>query len=421
MSILKITIPSGVQLKGAAGIFSAGDVLYIGPNGRLSTTANGAAVAVVSTAGGYSVDGDPVTPPFALYYAKPGELTIDPNGAPVDIVKVYAGPAFKDPYGYTLAAPDGVIDVAKFGSLSDAIEFQRESGRKIGLIQGSYQIDSTLVLDQPGDSLYIARGATLEASDNFSGQSMVEVGNYVDTSIEHVDIYGGGAINARHIAARGISYLSARFSELQLSRIDGTTRRAVSMGANAAAGVTYEVNVTGLNSMHEQVQNHASSVCVYYEKATDCYLRGFVGVGYRKGVEVSANSYSVELSQCHVWGRSAHGAMTHGFSVFGDATINQCNADTPYDLINGAGDLYGFYLSGNTTGNGRTFMNTTLPSNGRVIGFAFTSDNKSRISVGRVHGGSTSNKFKAFATGETADTKVVEKVYADANSFVTAP
>lgn len=307
-------------------------------------------------------------------------------------------------------------------SVAVALSVARAVGRALTLTQGDYALTSTLVLDQEGDTLTIHPKARLVAASGFSGQSMVELGNYSSVPVQFIRVDGGGTLACAGNCARGITAVSACFSRIENVHIHGATRRMISVGSNSAVGTSYRVDIKNVLGIAQATTNHASSIAIYYEKATDCYLEDFTAVGYRVGLEIASNAYSIDLFKVHVWGRTEHGAMVAGFRIFGSASLAQCHADTPFDNIGVGGDLFGFYISGAVNAPSlKVFMNDDLPSDDRVYPFWFDGDTDSVITLARVEGGSASNRFKAFAGGDTTNNTIEQKMIGNAAAYVVAP
>jgi hypothetical protein len=318
----------------------------------------------------------------------------------------------------------GVSPVSRSGDgVSSALAAARTAGKALVLSHGVYEISSTITL-LSNDKIIIKPTAVLRAATGFSG-SMIEVGTN-SVSASYVDISGGGTIDANGQANRGIDLIYSTFSEIYNLRIDGAIISPIRVGGSGATGASYEVNINHVHSMNMQVQNNTSSIGVYYQNATDCYLGNCVIVGYRKGIEVGSNSYSIELNKVHVWGRTVHGAMIRGFSLFGTTIMTQCNADTPFDVIGLGGDLYGFYISGNTMSSLlRVFSNNDIGSDvqvdGRIVPYYFTGNSESYITMSKVHGGSAARRFKSFDGGNTTDNFIINKITGPSANYVTAP
>lgn len=305
-----------------------------------------------------------------------------------------------------------------------ALQVSRATGRNLVLSHGEYLLSSKLIL-QSNDKLIIKPSATLTATSGLTGSTMIEVGTN-SIIADDVLIGGGGRINAAGLANRAIDVVHSRFSDVEDLSIDGAVISLIRVGGSGANGATYEFNITNVRGMNEQEENHPNSIGIYYNNATDCYLTNCVPVGYRKGIEVSSGSFSIEMSKVHPWGRVVHGAMIRGFSILGTASFDQCNADTPFDVIGLGGDLYGYFISGNVTGsNCRVFSNNSIGDDvdmdGRTIPYFFDGNNEAYISIGKVHGGSPTRRFKSFDGGDLVNNGVVTKITGSSVNYVTAP
>lgn len=247
-------------------------------------------------------------------------------------------------------------------------------GMPLVLTSGIYTLSSTLVLPT-NTSLIIMGTATLSPiASGFAGTDLIQIGT-TSTIASNVSISGEGTIDCKGLVQRAVSVIWGNFGEISVRNILGASVNAIKIGDAGAGGSSYEMNSNGLHIFNKDVVNDAASIGVFYDRATDCFLSETTIVGYRKGVRVDSDGYSIDMNMVHPWGRPAHGAMTHAFDIQGGScTLRACYADTPYDLIGIGGDLYGFlfYGFGNMLTDSRVFMNTSYPgtdisTDGRLV------------------------------------------------------
>ena len=305
-----------------------------------------------------------------------------------------------------------------------ALAVARALGQTLRLTHGDYTINVPLVL-QSNDKLIINDRARLLAVAGFSGNTMIAIGDTADTEFtENVLIDGGGVIDGDGLVSRGVFVASGRFSKIRNLQINGITGKPLYIGNNSSVKTCYEVDIFNVNMLHKDAQNSSTSIGLLFENTTDCYASEMVIIGYRKGVEVTSTSASIEISKIHPWAREVHGAMDRAFNILGSVTAAQCNADSPFNLVSGVGDLYGWYVSGNLMGSSlRVFMNLTTnhESDDRLWPFYFNGNTESVISTAKVHGGSDVFRFKGFAGGDTVNNVIANKITGPTNKYVIAP
>ena len=319
----------------------------------------------------------------------------------------------------------GVYPVSRSGDgVSTALAAARAAGKALVLSHGVYEISSTITL-LSNDKIIIKPTAVLRAVAGFSGNAMITIGDTADTEFtENVLIDGGGLIDGDGLVSRGIFVASGRFSKIRNLQINGITGKPLYIGNNSSVQTCYEVDIFNVNMLHKDAQNSSTSIGLLFENTTDCYASEMVIIGYRKGVEVTSTAASIEISKIHPWAREVHGAMERCFNILGSATASQCNADSPFNLITGVGDLYGWYISGNLMGDMlRVFMNLTTnhESDDRLWPFYFNGNTESVISTAKVHGGSATYRFKGFAGGDTVNNVIANKITGPSANYVIAP
>lgn len=244
-------------------------------------------------------------------------------------------------------------------------------GAPLVLPRGVYTISEKLVI--PSDAhIIIMAGATLKAHASFSDDVLIEVGDETDIA-QFWSITGAGTLDCNNDIDYGIRVVKGRFGLISVKEIHGANEKAVLIGTAVDTFNSYEIDVVDVRAYYNDVANTATSIAFHAKQATDCHFITCYSIGYRKGFRTENSA--IDLDGCHVWGRLAHGPLTHCFDIQGSQNkVINCYADTPHNKKpDGTSDgtitdVYGFYIHGfnNILDGSLIYMNTTLQTDGVV-------------------------------------------------------
>jgi hypothetical protein len=283
------------------------------------------------------------------------------------------------------------------------------------LAPGVYPISQPLIVGS-GKVLSL-EGAVIQALPDFSGSAVIKIIENDGDDAAWFSKIIGGRVDANFATENCIEIVRGRKNTIR----DIMCTRPLLHGIIAGTHPTQ--TSTGINCMniecwwHEDgnpVEGHhvndLASVGIYHKNCTDSYISTSYAVGFRRGFVADKGN---EFSQCHAWGRLAHGPMEAAFRVNGGGSFSQCYADTPHNWYwNGSAyvqdeniaEVYGFDLQGFAQHLSLCSINNNIidhPTNNLLVGINIGPQNGGwgYMFGTQFSGGSSSYKYKKHFGG----------------------
>jgi hypothetical protein len=207
-------------------------------------------------------------------------------------------------------------------------------------------------------------------------------------------------------------------------RILGANLKPVKIGDIASAITSYEITLSSVRGVQNQLANLDGSCGFSWENATDCHSYDLYSVGYRTGYKTLSGCSAIDMLMCHGWIRPVHGVFQRGFDIGSRrCSIIGAYADTPSNYGDTSiTDLAAYYISGlNNTIQGRAFMtingaNGALATDG-LVSIVKTSQevySSTKILVG---GSDATHRWKTRTEGST---RTLDADFHDQGEFYSA-